>query len=118
MRIVSLGAVAHRAIDAHGSKRFTVGALGLTADAHLVVVRLRAGGIIGRHPAAGRQVLVVVEGTAHVAGHDDVPVEIGPGQAAVWEPNEPHETRSEAGLIALVVEGDVDVAGERDFTGA
>ena len=49
--------------------------------------------------------------TATVSGHDGVAVEIGPGQAAVWEPNEPHETRSEHGLTALVVEGDLDIGG-------
>ena len=32
-----------------------------------------------------------------------------PGQAAVWEPDESHETRSEHGLTALIVEGDLDI---------
>ena len=71
----------------------------------------RPRGVIGRHPAAGRQLLAVVSGDATVSGHDGVAVEIGPGQAAVWEPNEPHETRSEHGLTALVVEGDLDIGG-------
>lgn len=87
-----------------------MGGLGLTADAHLVVVTVRPGGTIGRHPAAGRQLLVVVSGDATVSGADGAPVLIGPGQAAVWEPGESHETRSEGGLTAFVVEGDVDVA--------
>lgn len=110
MRILSLGAVPRRQVDAHGSKGFTVGGLGLTADAHLVVIRLRPGGLIGRHPAAGTQVLIVVDGDAVVLGEDGEPREIEPGQAAVWEPGEQHETRSVGGLTAFVVEGDLSVA--------
>jgi quercetin dioxygenase-like cupin family protein len=110
MRILSLEGFPGRANDAHGSKGFNVGAIGLTADAHLVVVRLKAGGVIGRHPAQGRQLLAVLVGDAIVSGSYGDPVAIGPGQAAIWEPYEEHETRSETGLTALVVEGDLDIA--------
>ncbi|MGZ4488420.1 MAG: cupin domain-containing protein [Nocardioides sp.] len=111
MRILSFEGLPGRPVDHHGSVGFTVGAFGLTADAHLVVVRLRPGGVIGRHPAAGRQLLAVLVGEAEVSGSHGDPVTIGPGQAAVWEPHELHETRSETGLTALVVEGDLDVGG-------
>ncbi len=110
MRVLRLDAVPRRRPDAHGSKGFGLGALGITADSHLVVVRLDAGGIIGRHPAAGRQLLVVIDGDARVAGHDGIPTDLGPGEAAVWEPGEHHETRSRTGLTALVLEGDLDLA--------
>jgi quercetin dioxygenase-like cupin family protein len=109
VRILTLDTVPRRSIDEHGSRGFTVGGLGITADAHLVVVRLRPGGRIGRHPAAGRQLLLVVEGDAAVSGGDGAIQELGPGQAAVWEPGEPHETRSTGGLTAMVVEGDLDI---------
>lgn len=109
MRILELGALPHRALDAHGSSGFQVGAFGITAEAHLVMVRLAPRGWIGRHPAAGRQLLVVMDGTAIVSGGDGVDVEIGPGQAAAWEPGELHATRSLGGLTAMVVEGDLDL---------
>lgn len=109
MRIVDLEAVPRRRIEAHGSLGFDIGALGVTADAALVVVRLGPGGRIGRHPAAGRQLLVLLTGDARVAGYDGTPVDLSPGQAAVWEPDEAHETRTVAGLTALVIEGDVDL---------
>lgn len=109
MRIVRLDDVPRRSIDAHGSLGFDVGALGVTADASLVVVRLRAGGRIGRHPAAGRQLMVLVSGDARVAGADGVPVDLAPGEAALWEPYEMHETRSVDGMTAFVVEGDLDL---------
>lgn len=111
MRVLSLDAVPRRGVDAHASAGFTVGALGLTEEAHLVVVRLRPGGTIGRHPAAGRQLLVVVSGDATVSGADGEAVEIGPGQAAVWEPGESHETSSAGGLTGFVVEGNLDIGG-------
>jgi quercetin dioxygenase-like cupin family protein len=112
MRVLSLEGFPGRPNDAHGSKGFSVGAFGLTADAHLVVVRLKPGGVIGRHPAQGRQVLAVLDGDAMVSGSYGDPVAIGPGQAAIWEPYEEHETRSETGLTALVVEGDLDIASD------
>ncbi|MGA8845044.1 MAG: cupin domain-containing protein [Nocardioides sp.] len=110
MQIIRLDDVPRRGVEAYGSSGFDLGALGITADAALVVVRVAPGGRIGRHPAAGRQLLVVLTGNAQVAGSDGLPVDLSPGQAAVWEPGEAHETRSVGGLTALVVEGDVDLA--------
>ncbi len=110
MRILDLDGVPHRSIDSFASRGFELGAFGLVSDAHLSMVRLRPHGVIGRHPAAARQLLAVVSGDATVSGHDDRPVSIGPGQAAVWEPGEPHRTASVDGLVALVLEGDVDVS--------
>ncbi|EON23931.1 MULTISPECIES: cupin domain-containing protein [Nocardioides] len=109
MRILSLTDLPHRPVDGHGSKNFSVGAFGICADAHLVAITLGPGGVIGRHPASGRQLLVVLSGEAQVAGHDGTVRTIGAGEAAVWEPGEPHETRSPAGMTAMIVEGDLDI---------
>ena len=109
MRVVALADVPRRRIEAHESTGFDVGALGLGAETHLVVVRLARGGVIGRHPAEARQLLVVLTGDAVVSGDDGASAELGPGDAAVWEPREQHETRSVGGLTALVIEGDVDI---------
>lgn len=109
MRILDLSSAPRRPVEAHGSVGFSIAAIGITAETHLVAVSLRPGGVIGRHPAAGRQLLVVLTGDAVVSGSDGEAVAIGPGQAAVWEPGEPHETRSVTGVSALVVEGDLDL---------
>ncbi|MEO9323800.1 cupin domain-containing protein [Nocardioides sp. C4-1] len=109
MRVLDVGAAPRRPVESNGSRGFTIGAIAVTAEAHLVTVRLTPGGVVGRHPAAGRQLLLVVEGDATVSGADGVECELGPGQAAVWEPGEAHTTRSAGGLLALVVEGDLDV---------
>ena len=109
MRILDLADLPHRPVEAHGSRRFSVGAFGISADAHLVAVTLGPGGSIGRHPALGRQLLVVLHGEAEVSGADRSVHRLSPGQAAVWEPGESHETRSGGGLSAMIVEGDLDI---------
>ncbi len=80
-----------------------------SADAHLIAVTLTPGGVIGPHPAVARQLLVVLSGEAQVAGRDGAVHTIGVGEAAVWEPGEAHETRSPTGLVAMIVEGDLDI---------
>ena len=109
MRILSLGDLPHRPVEAHGSRGFSVGAFGISADAHLVAVTLAPGGTIGRHPAGGRQLLVVLSGQAEVAGAEGTVRRLAAGEAAVWEPGEVHETRSPTGMVAMIVEGDLDI---------
>ena len=76
-------------------------------------VHLGAGGVIGRHATATMQLLVVMTGDAIVSGEDDRAVTIGPGTAAVWQPGEHHETRTTSGLVALVIEGQLDLHDQR-----
>jgi quercetin dioxygenase-like cupin family protein len=109
VRVLDLSDLPHRPIEGHGSRGFSVGAFGISADAHLVAVSLAAGGVIGRHPAVGRQLLVVLTGAAEVAGAEGTVRRLAPGQAAVWEPGELHETRSPGGMTAMIVEGDLDI---------
>jgi quercetin dioxygenase-like cupin family protein len=109
VRILDLTDLPHRPIEAHGSRGFSVGAFGLSAEAHLVSVSLAPGGVIGRHPAVARQLLVVLDGEAEVSGADGPSRRLSAGQAAVWEAGEAHETRTATGLSALIVEGDLDI---------
>jgi quercetin dioxygenase-like cupin family protein len=109
VRILSLADLPHRSIDAHGSRGFSVGAFGISADAHLVAVTLAPGGVIGPHPANGRQLLVLLSGEAEVAGAEGSVRRLAAGDAAVWEPGEVHETRSPTGMLAMIVEGDLDI---------
>jgi len=109
VRVLDLADLPHRPIEAHGSRGFSVGAFGISADAHLIAVSLVPGGAIGRHPAAGRQLLVVLSGEAEVSGAEGAVRRLGPGQAAVWEPGELHETRSPTGMSGMIVEGDLDI---------
>ena len=110
MRILSLADLPHRPVDAHGSRGFSVGAFGISADAHLVAVTLTPGGTIGPHPAgratAARRALRGGRGRRARKGTYDASARV---EAAVWEPGEVHETRSPTGMVAMIVEGDLDI---------
>jgi quercetin dioxygenase-like cupin family protein len=75
-------------------------------EAVVSAVELGRSGVIGRHPAAAAQLLVVVEGSGEVSGADRAFQAIAAGEAVAWEAGEEHETRSADGLLAIVLEGE------------
>lgn len=70
------------------------------------VFRVAPGGRLGRHPATYPQILAVLEGAGEVSGPSGVDEPIEAGEAVFWQAGEEHETKSEAGLTALIIEGD------------
>lgn len=112
MKIVRLDEQSAVPIEDHDSRRFRVVPI-LNADRVCVVrLHLKPGGLIGRHEATGRQVLVVIEGDALVSGADGSEQEITCGDFVIWEDGESHQTRSIDGLTALAIEGDLTVMPE------
>jgi hypothetical protein len=78
---------------------------GIAADTLAVhVARLDPGGVIGRHPAAATQLLVVLEGIVDVTGHDGSHATLDHHQGVLWAPGEEHETRTVAGATLLLIE--------------
>jgi len=113
VRLVRFGAERGRRIDQFESVGFALTPLAGVGAGHVVHVELAPGGRIGRHPAVGRQVLAVVTGSGVVSGADGEEHAVEAGFAAVWEAGEEHETRTEAGLTAVIVEGaGIDVLAE------
>ena len=68
------------------------------------VMRVAAGGEIGRHPATRDQLFVVVAGKGSVCGADGVWQPIEAGQAALFTAGEEHTTRAEESIVAVVIE--------------
>ncbi len=105
MRLVRFAAETARPIETHGSLGFSISPLSSSPGTSFqALARLEPGGRIGRHPAVGRQMLAVVAGAGIVSGGDGVEHAVGIGDAAVWEAGEEHETRTDDGLTAVVIE--------------
>lgn len=94
----------------HFGSRFRIGPLtGDDSRVRVQVMHLPPGGLIGRHATTLQQLLAVVAGDGWVSGDDGVERPIRPGRAALWDEGEVHETRTDAGLTAVCVEGAFDV---------
>jgi quercetin dioxygenase-like cupin family protein len=78
----------------------------LAPQAHAVVIEIGPGGVVGRHPAVVPQLFVVVRGSGWVSGADGGREAIGAGEAVLWDHGEEHESGSEEGMTALVVEAE------------
>ncbi len=76
----------------------------LAVDAHAVVIEIEPGGVVGRHPAVVPQLFVVVSGSGWVSGSDGEREPVEAGGAVLWEQGEEHESGSEEGMTALVIE--------------
>ena len=70
------------------------------------IFRFAPGGRIRRHPASDPQIIALLEGSGEVSGEDGVDEPIGPGEAVFLHEGEDHELKSEAGLTALIIEGE------------
>jgi quercetin dioxygenase-like cupin family protein len=81
-------------------------------QANAAVMYIDPGGVVGYHQAIGQQLFRVVQGTGRVTGTDRVHVSVAPGQAAFWIDGEWHESGSDAGMVAVLVEASsLDPAG-------
>jgi len=76
------------------------------ATVQAAVFRITAGGRIARHPATVPQIFAVLDGAGTISGADGVDESIAAGEAVFWSSGEEHETRTDVGMTALVVEGD------------
>ncbi|MGH1281015.1 cupin [Bacillus basilensis] len=73
---------------------------------HIGAMHLRENGIIGYHEAVVSQLLLIVNGEGYVCGADKEKVKVEAGQAVFWKKGEFHETCTENGLIAIVIESE------------
>jgi quercetin dioxygenase-like cupin family protein len=96
--------VGEREVTAPGSLSARVRRL--APEAHVVVIEIGPGGVVARHPAVVAQLFVVVRGSGWVSGAAGGREEIRAGEAVLWDPGEDHESGSDVGMTALVVEAE------------
>ncbi|MBE5104939.1 cupin domain-containing protein [Bacillus thuringiensis] len=75
-------------------------------NVHIGAMHLQVNGMIGYHEAVVSQLLLIVDGEGYVCGADKEKVKVEAGQSVLWEKGEPHETSTENGLVAIVMEGE------------
>jgi mannose-6-phosphate isomerase-like protein (cupin superfamily) len=96
-----------QAITRFDSRGATIGGVA-RCSGHVGVsfIELDPGGVLGMHETDVPQLFLVVEGAGRVRSGDDDPVPVAQGQGAYWEAGELHETVTDTGLTAIIVEAD------------
>jgi quercetin dioxygenase-like cupin family protein len=95
-----------RSVNQYDSRNVVVTPIlsGALPAARVHVAYLDPGGVLGRHPTGTDQLFVVVSGNGWVSGDDGHAVAITAGQAAFWESGEQHETKTDTGLSAVIIQ--------------
>jgi quercetin dioxygenase-like cupin family protein len=107
LKVLHFGDKRELAISGFGSRAAAAVPLTLPdGDAHVLRLRLGPGGTLGRHPASVDQLFVVVEGEGWASGADGERVPVAAGTALYWVAGEEHESGSEKGLTAIIVEAE------------
>ncbi|MBX0356971.1 cupin [Halobacillus sp. Nhm2S1] len=75
-------------------------------DAHIGCMHLGEHGVIGYHQAIVPQLLLVVEGEGMVRGEEERFTPVERSDAVYWRKDEWHETKTETGLTAIVIESE------------
>ena len=104
MEIRDLRAGGGRAVTAYGSRGLTAEGLIRADGVSVTVLRVEAGGEVGRHSADVDQLLLVVFGRGSVRGGDGPWESVEAGQVAIWAAGEEHSTRADEDLTAYVLE--------------
>ena len=108
MRIFRYDSGAGREIQEYNSSNvFISPILQIEKDAVIHLMSFDPQGIIGTHQAGGPQVLLIIQGEGWVRSESPEPIPVAVGDAVFWDVGEWHESGSEAGMTALVIESTV-----------
>lgn len=74
--------------------------------ANIGFMYIEPGGVVGMHEAPVPQLFIVIQGEGWVCGEDQEKVLIKTGEGVLWQTGEAHESGSNSGLTALVIQSE------------
>lgn len=86
---------------------FVMSRIARTTNAtHIGFMYIEQNGIIGYHQATLPQLLLIVSGQGFVRGESEKYFKVQPGDAVFWAKGEWHETKTDSGITAVVIESE------------
>jgi quercetin dioxygenase-like cupin family protein len=105
MKILRFDRGLGKPIDRYRSTGFLLSpVVHLFGEAVVNCAYLEVNGVIGYHQAAASQLFLVMQGEGWVRGESSERIHIQSGQAAYWESGEWHESGTETGMTAIIIE--------------
>lgn len=105
MKILPFTPETAQPLTAYGSHHALIKRVLRTSTCHAVIIYIEAGGVVAYHQAVENQLFMVVDGEGWVRGDSEERIAIQSGQAAFWVAGEYHESGSDTGMTAIVLEG-------------
>ncbi|KIL34183.1 hypothetical protein SD71_21185 [Cohnella kolymensis] len=106
MKILQNDRIKAKEITAFNSRNLLMNRIIISYDEiHIGCMFIGADGIVGYHQATTEQLFLIVEGEGWVKGEDGEEIFVTAGFAALWDAGEWHESKSEKGMTAIVIEG-------------
>ncbi|AJY76198.1 hypothetical protein [Paenibacillus beijingensis] len=107
MRIFQFDKETGKSITDYGSKNsFFSRIIKHNKPIHIGCIFVGQDGVVGLHEATIKQLFLIVNGEGWVKGKEGIQYNIKSGFAALWELGEVHESGSELGMTAIVIESD------------
>jgi quercetin dioxygenase-like cupin family protein len=111
LKIIRLDEITGKNITQYGSDLIMRKILMTKQASHVGVMDLKENGLVGYHDATIPQLLIIVEGEGWVRAGDEAEVKVTAGDVVLWEKGEGHETTTENGMKAIVIESEGLVVG-------
>ncbi|UFT99741.1 cupin [Radiobacillus kanasensis] len=73
---------------------------------HIGCMHLEGNDVIGFHQAVIPQLLLIMNGEGYVRGEEETQIKVQSGDAVFWKKGEWHETKTDIGLTAIVIESE------------
>ena len=105
MQISRFDAQVGKLIDRFESSGAMVTPVARPSTMQAVVMHIAPAGVVGYHQATHNQLFLVVAGQGWVRGESPERTPIAAGQAVFWSAGEWHESGSDTGMMAVVLEG-------------
>ncbi|MEZ7171186.1 cupin [Sporosarcina sp. OR05] len=106
MKIIRLDEIQGKSISQYDSNFIMRKILMTDKNAHVGMMQLDEGGIVGYHDATVPQLLIILDGEGWVRSGEDEKVKVVVGDVVLWEKGEGHETTSDQGMKAIVIESE------------
>ena len=106
MKIIQMDEIEGKYITQYNSKFIMRKMLMTEKPSHVGIMHLDQGGIVGYHDATVPQILLIIEGKGWVRTGAENKVRVVAGDVIAWEKGEGHETSTDIGLKAIVIESE------------
>jgi len=116
MKIFAFDERVSRVITSYGSEGVQFSRIArLVHPVNISYMQISPRGSIGYHQASTPQLFLVIEGQGWVRGESKDRIPIKRGTAAYWEAGEWHETGTDSGMSAVVLEVDSQAFNPGEF---